>query len=299
MHKILFLGACLLAAAWLPAKAGECPRQGHDRASLEMLKAAGFALPDAAARRALADGLVDCLADPDPGLRDGIAYEALAAWMRNGDFDGDTLRALRDRLYPMLDVGDDPGFAAPFAALVLSEVARTDRVAPWMGSAERAAMVERAASYLESVRDYRGYVADEGWRHGVAHGADWLMQLSLDPALDRAQLDRILAALASQAAPASGHAYVFGEPGRLAAPLLFIAQRRQLSAQDWQAWFARLQADVAATRQQDFGSWLARRHDLVALLSVLYLRADQSGEPGIQELKPAIEAALKAAGGPS
>lgn len=241
MHKILLLGACLLAVAWLPANADECSPEGHDRAS----------------------------------------------------------RALRDRLYPMLEAGDDPGFAAPFAALVLSEVARTDRAAPWMTSGERATMVERAASYVESVRDYRGYVAGEGWRHGVAHGAGWLMQLSLNPALDRAQLDRVLAASASQAAPASGHAYVFGEPGRLAWPLLFIAQRQQLSLQDWQAWLARLQADVAGTKQQDFGRWLARRHDLVALLSVLYLRADQSGEPGMRDLKPAIEAALKAAGGPS
>ncbi len=299
MHKILLLGTCLLAASWLPAHAGECLPEGHGKASLQALKAAGFALPDAAARRVLADGLVDCLADPDPELRDGIAYEALTAWMRNGDLDSDTLRALRDRLYPMLEAGDDPGFAAPFAALVLSEVARTDRIAPWMAPDERTAMVERAAAYVESVRDYRGYVAGQGWRHGVAHGADWLMQLSLNPALDRAQLDRILVAVASQAAPASGHAYVFGEPGRLAWPVLFIAQRQQLALQDWQAWFARLQADVTDTKQQDFGRWLARRHDLVALLSVLYLRADQSGESGIQGLKPAIETALKAAGGPS
>ena len=299
MHKILLLGACLLATAWLPANAGECPPEGHDKASLQALKAAGFALPDVAAKRALAGVMVACLADPDPELRDGVAYEALTAWMRAGDFDGDTMRALRDRLYPMLEAGDDPGFAAPFAALVLSEVARTDRIAPWMASGERAAMVERAASYVESVHDYRGYMAGEGWRHGVAHGADWLMQLSLNPALERAQLDRILVAVALQAAPASGHAYIFGEPGRLAWPILFIAQRQQLSLQDWQAWLSRLQADVSDTRQRDFGRWLARRHDLVALLSVLELRAEQSGEPGVQGLKPAIEAALKAAGGPS
>jgi hypothetical protein len=299
VHKILLLGACLLAAAWLPAHADECLPEGHDKASLQALKAAGFVLPDAAARRALAVGLVACLADPDPELRDGIAYEALTAWMRNGDFDTDTLRALRDRLYPMLEAGDDPGFAAPFAALVLSEVARTDRVAPWMAAGERTAMVERAASYVESVRDYRGYVEGQGWRHGVAHGADWLMQLSLDPALERAQLDRILAAVASQVAPMDGPAYVFGEPARLARPVLFVAQRQSLSPEDWQAWFARLPTGVAETREQDFARWLARRHDLMAFLTGLYLQVDQSSDPGIQGLKPAIEAALKAAGGPS
>lgn len=297
MHKILLLGACLLATAWLPANAGECPPEGHDRASLQALKAKGFKLPDAATRRALAEGLVACLADPDPELRDGVAYEALTAWMRAGDFDSSMLRALRDRLYPMLEASDDPGFAAPFAALVLSEVARTDRVASWMAPEERAAMVELAASYVESVRDYRGYAAGQGWRHGVAHGADWLMQLSLNPALERAQLDRILAAVASQVAPTDGPAYVFGEPARLARPVLFVAQRQMLSAEDWQAWFAYLPAGVAETREQDFARWLARRHDLMAFLTSLYLQVDQSSDPGIQGLKPAIEAALKAAGG--
>ena len=29
-----------------------------------------------------------------------------------------------------------------------------------------------------SVRDYRGFDAKQGWRHGVAHGADLLLQLS-------------------------------------------------------------------------------------------------------------------------
>jgi hypothetical protein len=48
------------------------------------------------------------------------------------------------------------------------------------------------------VSDYRGFDDKEGWRHGVAHGSDWLMQLALNPALDRGQLDQMLAAIATQ-----------------------------------------------------------------------------------------------------
>ena len=190
-------------ALWLSSSCAfaACPPAGRDRASLQALKAAKFAMPDAIARNVLAEGLLDCLADPDPSLRDGIAYEAFGAWMRAGTFDADELRTLRDGLYARLD-GDDPGgFRKPFAALVLSEVARTDRVAPWMRAGERAGMVERAATFLESVRDYRGYENGVGWRHGIAHGADWAMQLALNPALDRAQLERLLTAVASQAWP--------------------------------------------------------------------------------------------------
>ncbi|MGP1666440.1 MAG: hypothetical protein ACTS5I_11140, partial [Rhodanobacter sp.] len=132
---------------WQPAWAAECPPAGHDKASLQALRTAKFVLPDIAAKRALAGALVGCLAAPDPELRDGIAYEALMQWMRAGDFDAVDLRVLRDQLYPLLD-GDDAGFVAPFASLVLSEVARTDRITPWMGPDERAAMVERAAAYV-------------------------------------------------------------------------------------------------------------------------------------------------------
>jgi len=286
----------LLVASAMPvaiASAG-CPPEGHDRASLQVLKAAKFAVPDAAVRQTLAEGLVDCLADPDPAIRDGIAYEALAQWMREGGIDVAGLRGLRDRLYAALDGSDSAGFRRPFAALALAEVARTDRIKPWMSVEERAAMVGAAATYVGSVRDYRGFDQQEGWRHGVAHGADWLMQLSLNPALDRTQLDRILSAVAVQVVPEAAHAYVFGEPGRLARPVLFAAKRALHSQAEWQAWVSALTPRVAAggLTYSDL-AWLARRHDLDAFLAALYLEADRSDDEAIRRLKPAIVAAMK------
>ncbi len=292
VRRALHVAALALCA--LPAFARACPPEGQTVASLQALKALKFTVPDAGDKRALAEGLVACLADPDPALRDGIAYEALAQWMRAGDFDADALRRLRDALYPMLDGGDADGFRRPFAALVLSEVARTDRVQPWMTPVERAAMVDAATGYLRAVDDYRGFDQREGWRHGVAHGADWLMQLALNPALDRAQLDAILAAVAVQAVPAGGHAYVFGEPGRLARPVLYAARRGVYSDADWQAWFAALVPRLgdAAQAYADEG-WLARRHDLMAFLMSLYIEADQTDDAALKQLEPAIVAALK------
>lgn len=284
--------AVLLWLATVPALA--CPPSGHDAASLQALKAAGFVLQDAAAKRRLAFDLVGCLGDTDPALRDGIAYEALATWMRAGDFDATALRELRGRLYAVLDGNPGEGFAHPFAALVLAEVARTDRVAPWMSGDERAAMIGRAAGYVEGVRDYRGYDDASGWRHGVAHGADWLMQLALHPALERAQGDRILAAVAAQAVPASGHAYVFGEPQRLVRPVLFVAQRGLHSEAEWQAWFAALVPRIgdASLAYRD-AAWLARRHDLLAFLSTLYVEADNGKDPGVAMLREPVLQALR------
>jgi len=285
------LHALVLLALALPAAHAACPPAGQTQASLQALKASGFEVADAGERLRLAQGLVACLADPDPALRDGIAYEALAHWMRAKRFDADPLRRLRGQLMALLDADDPQGFGRPFAALVLSEVARTDRIDPWMSPAERVAMVDAAARYVEGVRDYRGFDAKEGWRHGVAHGADWLMQLALDPALERAQLERILEAVATQAVPASGHAYVFGEPGRLARPVLFVAARGALPAGHWQAWLDAVVQRAGPPAYTD-PAWLARRHDLVAFLQALYVATDRSDVPAVRALKAPVASAL-------
>lgn len=288
-------GACLLLAMAAPLAHAACPPAGHDRASLQALKAMRFEVADDAARMRLAHGLLACLGDPDPLLRDGIAYEALAHWMRAKQVDADGLRGLRDRLLAMLATEDPLGFRRPFAALVLAEVARTDRIAPWMAQSERAAMVEAAARYVESVRDYRGFDAKAGWRHGVAHGADWLMQLALNPALERAQLERILAAVATQAVPDAAHAYVFGEPGRLVRPVLFAAARGVVPAASWQAWLDALVQRLGPPAYTD-PAWLARRHDLVAFLQALYVATDRSDDAAVRALKPAVAGALEKLG---
>ncbi|UHQ18212.1 DUF2785 domain-containing protein [Lysobacter sp. KIS68-7] len=285
----LLLGSCVA----LQAQAA-CPPEGQTRESLEALKAAKFAMDDAAARQKLALGLVDCLGDPDPALRDGLAFEAFSHWMREGALSEATLRTLRDRLYEGLKADDPEGFRHPFSALVLSEVARTDRVKPWMKPKERSKMVEIATRYLASVDDYRGFDNKDGWRHGVAHGSDWLLQLALMPSLNGKQLDRILDAVAMQVVPEKPHAYVFGEPGRLGRPVLAIAKRGMYTPAQWETWLTALTPKLGDEKlAYNDEAWLARRHDLLAFLTGLYLEADRSEDPALQALEAPIVAALK------
>ncbi len=291
--RALLAVVLLLGIFSAPARAA-CPPEGKTREQLEALKLLKWTVPDAVDRQGLAEGLVDCLGDADPTLRDGIAYEALAHWMRAGEIDEAGLRSLRDRLYAGLEAGDPDGFRRPFDALVLSEVARTDRIKPWMTPEERGAMVETASHFLESVTDYRGFDDKQGWRHGVAHGSDWLMQLALNPALDRGQLDRMLAAIATQVVPSTSHAYVYGEPGRLGRPVMFIAKRELHTAAEWETWFVALAPKLGASKDYNDNGWLLRRHDLLAFLTGLYLEADRSDDPQLQALEAPVVAGLKA-----
>ncbi len=277
--------------------ADTCPPGGWTRDDLQALKSSEFKLDDAARRGQLALGLLDCLGSPDPALRDGIAFEAWSAWLRAGALDEPTRLAALQRLLPRIapEAPAGAGFDAPFAALVLSEVARTDRVSPWMEPATRERLLAAGTAYLASVRDYRGFDAREGWRHGVAHGADLMLQLALNPALDKPQLDRIFAALATQVAP-EGHAYVYGEPERLARPLLYGALRGLHTEAEWKAWFEALATPGrAASWREAVGTpeGLARRHDLRAFLLAVYAEIAEEQRPALAAMRPAVLEALK------
>ena len=262
------------------------------------MKAASFEVADDQRRQALALALLPCLADPDPDLRDGIAFEAYYTWLRADRLDRATRSELLTRLGVLIQAEpvDSQGFRRPFAALALSEIARTDRVAPWLTSTQRAMLVTQAAHYLTSVRDYRGFDPREGWRHGVAHGADLVLQLVLNPAVDRAALDRLMAAVAAQVAPPGEHSYIDGESERLARPVLFAAQRGLFTANEWEQWLRAVATLPAYANKEDAyrtRAGLARQHNLNSFLNALYVNVRESDNANMQALLPGLQAVLK------
>jgi hypothetical protein len=293
---LTILFALILMLVAQPLRAASCPPPSHDHTMLAALKAAKFEIENDAQRQALALALLPCLAHQDPAMRDGIAFEAYFSWLRAGRVDLETrTRLLKHLSTQVAATPDKDGFRQPFAALVLAEVARTDRLEAWMTTAQRSTLVNLAANYLAGVRDYRGFDPRDGWRHGVAHGADLAVQLVLNPAVDRAGMERLLAAVAVQVAPPGEHSYIHGEPERLARSVLFAAQRGLLTASDWETWLGAVAAplpDAAAAMGTRTG--LARQHNLQAFLYALYVNASESGNDNMRLLLPGVKAAFKA-----
>lgn len=292
-------------ACWLTLALGtapgtavaSCPPAGHSKESLLVLKAKQFKLDDGAQAQTLALALLPCLSDPDPLLRDEIGFEALQALMRSNQLNQPTLFKLRSALLLQLkpDANDKQGFAQPFAALMLAEVARVDRKQAFLSLEERQQMVDAACTFLSGVRDYRGFDEKSGWRHGVAHGADFMLQLALNPALSREQHEAMLGALLSQIAPAK-HAYQYGEGERLMTPVYYLAIRSQLSSVDWQAWFTRLLAPYKAAAQNTQAK-LTLRHNLNGFLLPLYFSLQEGSDAEVRKkLLPAVVLALKELG---
>lgn len=196
---------------------------------------------DAARIQQQAVALLPCLASPDPRLRDDIAFEQLSAWARAAKLDVATLQRLRTELIAVLDARPDAtGVHQPFAVLTLAEVARADRLKPFLSPAEREDLVGHAARFLASVSDYRGFTPGEGWRHGVAHGADLALQLGMNDAVSTAQRRQLLDAVSRQVLADHRHAWRFGEGQRLARAALQLQLRLDPDAGAWQAWLDRL-----------------------------------------------------------
>ncbi|KTE46410.1 MULTISPECIES: DUF2785 domain-containing protein [unclassified Sphingopyxis] len=222
-------------------------------------------------------------------MRDGFAFTLWSEGLRGGHLSPALLRHANARLQAALAEPDDAaGFRKPFAALALSEVARADRIAPFLTEAELHALAASAAAYLRGVTDYRGFVASEGWRHGVAHGADLMLQLALNPRLGRADAELLLGAVAAQVAPAGPVYYVHGEPGRLARPILYLAKRPDIDDDAWAAWFKTLHPDTSV-RWQDAHAGepgLAAVHNSSAFAQAVYVSASETADPQIKRLAP-------------
>lgn len=286
-----------LAAGIAGARASDtCPPAGYSRASLESLKSTKWSVPDEAQRVVLAEGLLGCLGHPDPTLRDGIAFEGLSHFMRSGALPDATLHHLATRLTAMLSEPDAAGLRRPFAALVLSEVVRADRIKPFMTTSQREGIMMASISFMLRITDYRGFDPREGYRHSVAHGSDLLMQLAMNPGIDTKGLSQIRAALSVQAGTAAT-SYVTSEGERLARAVLMIAKRKVFSEADWTDWATRL-AGPGVLKTWD--NWylspegLARRHNLVQFFSALYVTTTAGGDPDFAVLRPGVLAALKA-----
>ena len=296
LSTFAILAGTLMASACATGPSAAPVTQFGDCATAQARAAADEAYPQSAEDYSQ---LVNCLGHPDPTVRDGFAYERFVDALRNRAPDADTRRAVGSLLGNILENdsnANDPGFEKPFAVLVLAEVARTDRVDPYLLPEERSALVKTGADYLSSVRDYRGFSEDEGWRHGVAHAADLMLQLSLNENINADDAAQMLAAIKSQVLPAHNHHYIYGEARRLARPVLFLAMGGHLSEEDWASWFETFKPDEndpAWEAPYMSRAGLANLHNTRQFMNAVYVWASESDNENLVPMKNGAREVLR------
>ena len=270
----------------------------YEQADILTLKADKYQGIETPAINQIALDLRPCIGHPRPEIRDGLVYESLSGFLRGEQLTDETKLQLFGHMLGLMNGPYiEPGYTRPFAALDMSELARADRITPYLSDEQREALVHTTASYMTGITDYRGFVDTEGWRHNIAHTADIILQLSLNPNVTEAQLRTLQIALGTQIAPASGHTYIHGEPERMARAILYIARRGVITPDDWNVWFSKLaDPEPLAVWSEAYKSeaGLAKLNNTKAFLSSIYINATETQNPDIKALLgPAREVLMK------
>jgi hypothetical protein len=255
----------------------------------EQVVADGLKVPQDRSLVEMTEDLTRMLGDPDPDVRDGIAFPTMATWIDEGVYD-DLLVGLGDGMCHGLDiglgeVGTDTVFRRSFSALILTEcIDRTTRAALG-GPNVVLRWGDRIMSWYARERDLRGFVPGKGWAHAIAHGADALGALARSPVLGRLELTVILDVIADRLLMPTDAFFVCGEGDRLAFATMHLLRRDVLGMEVLEPWVARLAAGAVGRGSVHHNPYLVSGNVQSYLRSLhlqLALNTAAAGHPAVR-----------------
>lgn len=212
----------------------------------EQVVATGLRVPEDRPLDEMTADLTRMLGDPDPSVRDGMAFPTLGTWIHEGVYD-QLLRGLGDGMCAGLEVGlgntgDDTVFRRSFSALVVAECIDRNSATDLLDADVILRWGDRLASWYVREKDLRGFIAGQGWAHAVAHGADAIAALARAPQFGRVEMVVLLDVLADRLLLPTTEFLVAGEPDRIAAAVMHVLRRNLLDLDVLGPWVARLAA---------------------------------------------------------
>lgn len=225
--------------------------------------------------------LTQMLGDPDPEIRDGLAYPTLATWITRGVYD-DLLTGLGDGMASGLlaglgEEGTDSVFRRSFSALILAECIDRDNNVSLLPADQVLSWGDRITGWYLRERDLRGFVPEKGWAHTVAHGADAIGTLAGSRHLGAAELTVLLDVIADRLL-LPGPLLDAGEPDRLASATMAILRRGEVSLRVFEPWIARI-AGPAGSMTSTAGDPFHVSGNPQAYLRALHLQISLSPAP--------------------
>ena len=240
------------------------------------VSAADFSVP---ADRRLSDltaELTELLGTPDSELRE-LALAVLCTWIERGVYD-DLLPGLGDGIATGLltgigESGTDSVFRRSFSALVVAEVIDRDTRMPRVTRTKVHEWGDRLATWFLMERDERGWVADQGWAHAIAHGADAFGALARSPRCGPGELLVVLDVIGDRVTRAPEAVWYSGEHDRLAMTTLHVLRRGLVPNELVEGWIERI-ADAARPRRDndDKSDVYLQIGNAAAFLRALYLQ---------------------------
>lgn len=196
--------------------------------------------------------LIEMLGHPNPRLREDLAYPLLTTWIASGVFDG-LLAGLGDGVAPGLRYGlghdgDVSVIRRSYSALMLAEIIGRDNDEHLLPATTVLEWGDLATSWYVRELDHRGWIAEQGWAHAIAHGADLLAALARSRHFGRLELTVLLDVIADRVLTPTSYGWRHGEDDRLAYAVMTLLHRNALDPGIVEPWLARLGEGVKAPR---------------------------------------------------
>jgi hypothetical protein len=250
-----------------------------------------YAIPLDHTPTSLTAELFEYLGSSDPELRDGIAYETFASFLKRDYYSAEEIAIYIASLLANLEIGigeteTDSVFLRSFSALFLAEIIHNDNKKPRLKKPIIKTILEKGLWYLDAERDLRGYVLDKGWAHALAHTADLLLVLGKNANTGSREHNRILHAISKKLVLSSDWVYQHGEDDRLSRAVLEILRRDTLTTAFIKKWLSSLLTPDRSARKD---TW-TKDESLRAFFNVrnflrsLYLQVATEDELPLQEL---------------
>lgn len=169
---------------------------------LKRLEEEAYLLREGGRIQDFTDLMLRHIGDPEPELREQI-YATFDIWLkRDNRYSDDDMRqlvsVLTDDQHLFYQIGTDGDLSVltrAFAVLPVALIMQRHRDHPFLNPDEFQHLKQSLLRYYQEEKDLRGYLADEGWAHAAAHGADALEELVRCPESDLAVQREVLEAV--------------------------------------------------------------------------------------------------------
>lgn len=162
------------------------------------------------------------------------------------------------------EVGDSV-FTRSFTSLLLVLLIGDNATEHWLTATQEQQIIQESLAYMSREKDNRGLVAEKGWAHAFAHGADLLGALSQLNTLTTDDVSSILNCLARALLDIDN--FLYGEEARMAITVLELIKGDKLTEDTLQRWITQQNERLITTNSFN----LCWSQFLLALTKILQL----------------------------
>lgn len=216
------------------------------------------------------------IGDLNPEIRDTTVYTLLSRGLTEDSFTTQQKQTIlrtvltQNGLFKNIEQpANDDVFCRTFTALLIAEILASDSRNPWLTEPQRQLFFNDALSYLPQELDQRGFVANKGWAHGIAHGSDLLDAAWCHPNFSAPQSQQALLVIASVFKRQSGF-FIADEEPRLAIPIVHAMASQHLSENTLTNWLQATNNHLWTDFSFDDLAADARLHNWLSFLHHLY-----------------------------